>query len=134
VFHGIEFPPAGECGDPETLAEFARLAEEVGWDGVFLEDYAFYHNDTYRSVPGAPTYDPWVALAAMAARTEGERTEPAPFDLVVGGDERREDWDEERSVISSLAEAGATWWLEWVPAAGFEEMRRAIVRGPLRPS
>ena len=286
MFYGIEFPPAGECGDPKALAEFARLAEEVGWDGAFLEDYAFYHNDTYRSVPGVPTYDPWVALAAMATQTkrvrlgtaitplprrrpwklareavsldylsggrlilgvgsgdvsdkgfthfgeitgpkqrarlldEGleilvglmsgspfsykgehytieevtflpeplqhpripiwvggmwprkvplrraarrdgfipykqaedgrqvvmtpedvrliraavkrERTEPGPFDLVVGGDERREDWDEERSVISSLAEAGATWWLEWVPAAGFEEMRRAVVRGPLR--
>ena len=258
----------------------------MGWDGAFLEDYAFYHNDTYRSVPGVPTYDPWVALAAMATQTERvrlgtaitllprrrpwklareavsldylsggrlilgvgsgdvsdkgfthfgeitgpkqrarlldegleilvglmsgspfsykgehytieevtflpeplqhpripiwvggmwprkvplrraarrdgfipykqaedgrqvdmtpedvrriraaverERTEPGPFDLVVGGDERREDWDEERSVISSLAEAGATWWLEWVPAASFEEMCRAIVRGPLR--
>src|SRR5215213_3842357 len=286
MFYGIEFPPAGECGDPKALAEFARLAEEVGWDGVFLEDYAFYHNDTYRSVPGAPTYDPWICLAAMATRTErvrlgtaitplprrrpwklareavsldylsggrlilgvgsgdvldkgfthfGEETDPkrraglldegleiltglmsgipfsyegehysveevtflpepvqrpripiwvgglwpkkaplrraacwdgfipykqvedgwqvdmtpeevyqiratiereriesAPFDLVVGGDERREDWEEERSVISSLAEAGATWWLEWVPAASFEEMCRAIVRGPLR--
>src|SRR5215211_4964732 len=73
MFYGIEFPAAGECGAPRTLAEFARLAEEVGWDGVFLEDYAFNHNDTYRSVPGAPTYDPWVALAAMAAQTERVR-------------------------------------------------------------
>jgi alkanesulfonate monooxygenase SsuD/methylene tetrahydromethanopterin reductase-like flavin-dependent oxidoreductase (luciferase family) len=40
---------------------------------VFLEDYSFYHNDTYRSVPGAPTYDPWVALAAMATQTERVR-------------------------------------------------------------
>jgi hypothetical protein len=31
VFYGIEFPPAGGCGDPKALAEFARLAEEVGW-------------------------------------------------------------------------------------------------------
>lgn len=67
----------------------------------------------------------------IRAAVERERTEPGPFDLVVGGDERREDWDEERSVISSLAEAGATWWLEWVPAASFEEMCRAVVRGPL---
>jgi alkanesulfonate monooxygenase SsuD/methylene tetrahydromethanopterin reductase-like flavin-dependent oxidoreductase (luciferase family) len=47
----------------------------------------------------------------IRATIECERTEPSPFDLVVGGDERREDWDEERSVISSLAEAGASWWL-----------------------
>jgi len=63
---------------------------------------------------------------------ECERTESAPFDLVVGGDERRKDWEEERSVISSLAEAGANWWLEWLAASGVEEMRRAVVRGPLR--
>ena len=61
-----------------------------------------------------------------------QRGEPALFDLVVGGEERREDWDEERSVIYALAEAGATWWLEWVAAATFEEMRRAVARGPLR--
>ncbi len=288
MLHGIEFPAAGECGDPKSLGELARLAEEAGWDGVFLEDYAVYSNDVYRSVAGAPTHDPWVALAAMAIRTErvrlgtavtalprcrpwklareavsvdhlsggrlvlgagagdmadegftrfGEETDPkrraslldegldvlaglwsgepfayegehhtveevtflptpvqrpripiwvggvwprkapvrraarwdgfipykhvedggrqedmnpedvreilaavgrerddpaAPFDLVVGGEERREDWEEERSVISSLEEAGATWWLEWVAAASFEEMRRAVARGPLR--
>jgi hypothetical protein len=38
------------------------------------------------------------------------------------------------SVISYFAEEGATWWLEWFPAAGFDEMRRAVVRGPLRAS
>jgi len=167
---------AGERGDPKTLAELARLAEDAGWDGKFLEDYVFYHNDTYRSLPGAPTYYPWIrqggdvparARAAapdsdlwvgglwprkgplrsaarwdgfipykqvedgrqvdltpeevyqIRATTERERTEAAPFDLVVGGDERRKDWEEERAVIFSLAEAGVTWWLEWVPAAGF---------------
>lgn len=62
-----------------------------------------------------------------------ERDDPAaPFDLVVGGEERRGDWEEERSVISSLEEAGATWWLEWVAASSFGKMRRAVARGPLR--
>ena len=32
----------------------------------------------------------------IRATTERERTEAAPFDLVVGGDERRKDWEEER--------------------------------------
>ena len=31
-------------------------------------------------------------------------------------------------MIYSLAEAGATWWLECVPAAGFGEMRRAVCK------
>jgi alkanesulfonate monooxygenase SsuD/methylene tetrahydromethanopterin reductase-like flavin-dependent oxidoreductase (luciferase family) len=71
--HGIEFPPAGECGHPKALAELARLAEEPGWDSVFLEDYLVNHNATYRSVSGTPTHDPWVCLAAMATRTERVR-------------------------------------------------------------
>ncbi len=40
------------------------LAEQSGWDGVFIEDYIVYQNKT-----GTPTYDPWVCLAAMAVRT-----------------------------------------------------------------
>src|ERR687886_390202 len=95
MFYGIEFPAAGECGDPRTLAEFARLAEEAGWDGVFLEDYVFYHNDTYRSVPGAPTYDPWVALAAMATQTERVRLGTAITPLP-----RRRPWKLAREAVS----------------------------------
>lgn len=44
------------------------LAEEVGWDGVFLEDYICFQGD-----PVAPTCDPWVALAAIAVRTRRVR-------------------------------------------------------------
>ena len=101
------------------------LHRAARWDGFI----------PYKQVEGGRQVDMTPEdVRRIRTTIERERTEPAPFDLVVGGDERREDWDEERSVISSLAEAGATWWLEWVPAAGFEEMRRAIVRGPLRPS
>jgi alkanesulfonate monooxygenase SsuD/methylene tetrahydromethanopterin reductase-like flavin-dependent oxidoreductase (luciferase family) len=62
---GLCLPNGGACGDARTLAEFAHLAEQTGWDGVFLEDYIVWqgHQDI-------PTYDPWVALAAMALRTE----------------------------------------------------------------
>lgn len=68
----------------------------------------------------------------IGAAVERERPDSAPFDIVVGGEERREDWDAERSVIATLAEAGATWWLEWVPAASLEEMSRTVGRAPLR--
>lgn len=63
--YGLGLPNGGVCGDPRTLAEFAHLAEQAGWEGVFIEDYIFWqgHQDL-------PTCDPWVALAAMAARTE----------------------------------------------------------------
>ncbi|MGH2487727.1 MAG: LLM class flavin-dependent oxidoreductase [Ktedonobacterales bacterium] len=62
--YGLELPNAGIGGDPRVLADLAQLAEVAGWDGVFLEDYI-----THSSAYDAATYDPWVALAAMALHT-----------------------------------------------------------------
>src|SRR5258708_39275280 len=61
----LNLPNGGDCGDARTLAEFAALAEDAGWDGVLLEDYIVYQNRQ-----DIPTYDPWVSLAVMALRTE----------------------------------------------------------------
>jgi alkanesulfonate monooxygenase SsuD/methylene tetrahydromethanopterin reductase-like flavin-dependent oxidoreductase (luciferase family) len=285
--YGLNLPNGGACHDARTLAEFARLAEESGWDGVFLEDYLVWqgHQDV-------PTYDAWVALSAMALSTQrirlgtmvtalprrrpwkvaretvtldhlsngrlilgvglgdtsvfirdpsfthfgevtstqqrgqmldealdvlvglwggepfsydGEyyhvkevtflprpvqspripiwigggwplkgpaqraarwdgscmykhpgkgsseqytpddirtlkvfvdshRTASASFDIALGGGGRSEDWEQERALIRSLAEAGATWWIEYLPPwlGGLDEMRQCITRGPLR--
>lgn len=279
--YGLEIPNGGECGDPHIFADLVHLAEEAGWDGIFLEDYICYY-----SAPDAPTYDPWVALAAMALRTERirlgtmvtplsrrrpwklarelvtldhlsdgrmilgvglgdpqdkgfthfgamtdaktraelldesleilpglwsgrpfsyrgkhysvdevtflpgpvqspripiwvggsaqrkgvvrragrwdgivpyklpdtgdwrdmtptdvralkasidqQRTTSLPFDIAIGGRSRRDDWEQERALIRSLAEAGATWWMAADPAADVDAMRVAIGRGPLR--
>jgi hypothetical protein len=62
--YGVALPTGGECGDPRFLVELSVLAEEIGWDGVFLEDYICYQGD-----PARPTCDTWVALAAIAVRT-----------------------------------------------------------------
>jgi alkanesulfonate monooxygenase SsuD/methylene tetrahydromethanopterin reductase-like flavin-dependent oxidoreductase (luciferase family) len=282
--YGLILPNAGPCGDPRTLAQFAALAENAGWDGVFLEDYLVYQNQV-----GVPTYDPWVCLAAVAMGTSrvrlgtmvtpvprrrvqklaaecvaldhlsagrvvlgvglGDQTDasltafgdapsaavrgrqldeslealvglwsgeafsymaefvridhatlaPKPlqqpripiwvggrypnpravaraarwdgaclfksvsaedvtpvdwtpgdlqalraevgrqrsldgYDIAIGGRERAANWDAERRLIAELAEAGATWWIEWVRHGSREEMQPAIERGPLRGS
>lgn len=54
------------------------------------------------------------------------------FDLALGGAERSDDWEQERATIKALAEAGATWWMEYIAVGTFEETVRRIVRGPLR--
>ena len=55
----------GPCGHPRALADLARIAEYSGWDAVLLEDYIIHG-----IAPGQiPVYDPWIALAAMAAVT-----------------------------------------------------------------
>jgi len=66
VMHfGLNLPNGGASADPRTMADLAELAEQSGWDGVFLEDYIVYQNRI-----GTPTYDPWITLAAMATRTQ----------------------------------------------------------------
>jgi len=270
--YGLELPIGGVCSDARTLAELAYLAEEAGWDGVFIEDYiVHWHAHDPR------TCDPWIALAAMALRTKhirlgttvtplsrrrpwklaretvtldhlsngrlilgaglGDESEPgfakvgeiidarqrakrldealdvlaglwsgkpfsydgqfyrvsevtflpkplqtpripiwvggmprrgpmqrasrwdgfapadlmtpeevrafkalvesrqgtsAPFDIAIGGRERGADWQEEQARIRSLAEAGATWWLEFIEPNKLYAMRACVERGPLR--
>ncbi len=53
------------------------------------------------------------------------------FDLVIGGQRRRTDWAAESDYIASVAEAGATWFCEWIPPGTREEMLAATARGPL---
>jgi alkanesulfonate monooxygenase SsuD/methylene tetrahydromethanopterin reductase-like flavin-dependent oxidoreductase (luciferase family) len=274
VQFGLALPTGGECGDPRFLVELAELAEDAGWDGIFLEDYVFYQGD-----PARPTCNTWVALAAMAMRTkrvrlgvevvalprrrpwnvareaaaidqlsegrmilgvaQGDTGDPGfghfreetdarvrselldeglaiiaglwagePFsfrgkhftvdevtfrplpvqqpripiwigggypnpgpiaralewdgaclyrrddghltaedvrnlreragnrswDISVGGQQRRADWDEEREQIRAVAEAGADWWVEWLEPADRDTMQVAAGREPLRNS
>jgi alkanesulfonate monooxygenase SsuD/methylene tetrahydromethanopterin reductase-like flavin-dependent oxidoreductase (luciferase family) len=72
----VSLPTGGECGDPRFLVELAERVEVAGWDGLFLEDYVCYQGD-----PAEPTCNTWIALAAIATRTERIRlgTEVTPL-------------------------------------------------------
>lgn len=59
--YGVVLPNFGDYFDPRILAELARDAERVGWDGFFLWDHVLLWP--------TPTVDPWVALTAVALRT-----------------------------------------------------------------
>jgi len=62
----------GAVGDrhPAALAQLAALTEECGWDAMFLEDYVDYQGT------GAPTWDVWVCLSAIASATSRIRLGP----------------------------------------------------------
>ncbi|MFE9957461.1 hypothetical protein [Micromonospora sp. NPDC005299] len=68
-----------------------------------------------------------LVAALPAVRADGQR-----FDVAIGGRRRRPDERAERAYLAELAAAGATWWLEYVPAGDPAEMRAAVARGPLR--
>lgn len=58
--YGISIPPFTGAA---TVVDWARIAEEAGWDGVFVWDHLQWDG---RVAP----LDPWVVLGAMASRTE----------------------------------------------------------------
>jgi alkanesulfonate monooxygenase SsuD/methylene tetrahydromethanopterin reductase-like flavin-dependent oxidoreductase (luciferase family) len=61
--YGYYAPNVGCCGDAAVLADLAAESETSGWDGFFIWDHMQW--------PGMePAVDPWVALAAIALRTE----------------------------------------------------------------
>ncbi|MCA1783215.1 MAG: LLM class flavin-dependent oxidoreductase [Dermatophilaceae bacterium] len=61
--YGISVPP---FTDAATVLDWAHIAEESGWDGVFVWDHLQWDGKV------APL-DPWVVLGAMAARTDRVR-------------------------------------------------------------
>jgi alkanesulfonate monooxygenase SsuD/methylene tetrahydromethanopterin reductase-like flavin-dependent oxidoreductase (luciferase family) len=61
---GIFVAPFGELSEPAVVAGLAQEAEAAGWDGFFLWDHVAYRE------PVREIADPWITLAAIAARTE----------------------------------------------------------------
>src|SRR5215468_1636529 len=88
--YGLSLPNGGVCGDARMLAELGCLAEEAGWDGVFVEDYIVHQSDG-----AVPTCDPWIALAAIAVGTSRVRlgTSVTPLN-------RRRPWKVAREAVA----------------------------------
>jgi alkanesulfonate monooxygenase SsuD/methylene tetrahydromethanopterin reductase-like flavin-dependent oxidoreductase (luciferase family) len=63
---GVYLPNFGAFGEARTLAELAHDAEAAGWDGFFIWDHIARPMHT-------PVVDAWVALSAIAMRTERVR-------------------------------------------------------------
>src|SRR5579884_3931949 len=61
--YALNLPAFGEFADVRVLAALAREAEDAGWDGFFIWDHI-------QSERGRSVADPWVALAAIAVKTE----------------------------------------------------------------
>jgi alkanesulfonate monooxygenase SsuD/methylene tetrahydromethanopterin reductase-like flavin-dependent oxidoreductase (luciferase family) len=72
------------------------------------------------------------ALKRFMESHGNEEQRARPYEIMLGGRDRADDWEQDRALIRSLAEVGVTWWVEYVPASELEEMRESVKRGPLR--
>ncbi|MGH2516156.1 MAG: LLM class flavin-dependent oxidoreductase, partial [Ktedonobacterales bacterium] len=77
------------------------------------------------------TADEVRALIADIAR---QRTAAEPFAIALGGGMRGDDIVQERERIRAMAEAGATWWMEYVyqEVGDLDAMKARIKEGPVR--
>lgn len=84
----LNVPNFGALSDPNTLMELASDAELSGWDGFFLWDHMLLWDRN-------PIADPWIALAAIAVRTERIRIGPMVTPVA-----RRRPWKVAREATS----------------------------------
>jgi alkanesulfonate monooxygenase SsuD/methylene tetrahydromethanopterin reductase-like flavin-dependent oxidoreductase (luciferase family) len=77
----VGLPNVGDYGDPKLLIELALVAEDAGWDGVFVWDHVAYRER------GWPVVDPYMTVAAIAAVTSRVR-----LGVLVSALARRRPW------------------------------------------
>jgi len=107
----------------------AVVDRAAGWDGMC--PYRFDPDNPYRDAPETLGPDEVRQIAADIAARRGSLED---FDVVIGGRERIADTEARQHLVADLEDAGATWWMEWVPDAPREVMEAAITRGPLPAS
>ena len=73
--YGLCLANIGTYSDPRAVVALAEEAEQVGWEALLVWDHLGF-------VWGPPAADPWVTLAAVAARTSslvlGTNVTPVP--------------------------------------------------------
>jgi alkanesulfonate monooxygenase SsuD/methylene tetrahydromethanopterin reductase-like flavin-dependent oxidoreductase (luciferase family) len=87
--YGLTLPNVGVYGDARTLSDLARVAEEAGWDGFFLWDTIHFQAEKQA------VCDPWIALAAVAMRTERIK-----IGTMVAAPARRQPWKMARETVT----------------------------------
>ncbi|HEY0734706.1 MAG TPA: LLM class flavin-dependent oxidoreductase [Herpetosiphonaceae bacterium] len=88
--HALNLPITDTFSKPQFLGELAQEAEAAGWDGVFVWDYLLF--DPQRR---PPVTDPWIALAAVAMRTQHVKIGPMVTSLA-----RRRPWKVAREIVA----------------------------------
>jgi alkanesulfonate monooxygenase SsuD/methylene tetrahydromethanopterin reductase-like flavin-dependent oxidoreductase (luciferase family) len=86
---GVHLPNFAALSDPAAIADLAARAEAAGWDGFFVWDHVARPEGTF------PMAEPWIALTAVAMRTQRLRIGPLVTPLA-----RRRPWNVARQVAT----------------------------------
>ncbi|HEY1625425.1 MAG TPA: LLM class flavin-dependent oxidoreductase [Streptosporangiaceae bacterium] len=62
--YAVNVPNFGDFADPRVVADLARLAEQSGWDALFVWDHVTWVKAKQREIA-----DPWILLTAAALAT-----------------------------------------------------------------
>ena len=111
----------GAYPHPRPLRRAAR------WDGAVLYPAAAPDSAEDTEQPLTPQQ-----ISDIRHVIETYRSSPGPFDIVAGGPERGPDPGPTRELVRQSAQAGATWFSEWIPPGDPGTMRAIIARGPAR--
>jgi alkanesulfonate monooxygenase SsuD/methylene tetrahydromethanopterin reductase-like flavin-dependent oxidoreductase (luciferase family) len=101
----------------------ATVQRAARWDGALLGFKAGANGEEIAMTP--------TDVQALVSDIRRLRTMDG-YDVIMGGRARNPDEAAELRWIRMMADAGATWWMEWLPPAPAHTMRSAVGRGPLR--
>ncbi|HEV2374435.1 MAG TPA: LLM class flavin-dependent oxidoreductase [Streptosporangiaceae bacterium] len=131
TFHGRHFHVEKLTLSPRPVQQ-PRIPVWVGGDwqlrGVRARITRWDGSCVYK---GSPSQE-WQDMTAADVREIRSAVGRPEFDIALGGRARAEDWDQDREHIRSIADAGATWWSEWVEPGDRQRTIDAVRRGPLR--
>ena len=86
--YGVSLPNKGIYSDINIVVEMAQAAEVAGWDGFYLWDHVAGPAKT-------PFVDPWICMAAIAAKTKKMR-----LGIMVTPLSRRRPWKVAREIVA----------------------------------
>jgi hypothetical protein len=97
------------------------MKRAISWDGLIPQVYKA--DMGYTITPDE--------IRSMNAFIAEHRTQSAPFDVIVGGSTPGKNRKKATAKVRPYAEAGGTWWLEYLWAS-VDKMRARIKQGPPR--
>lgn len=100
------------------------------WDGFCPASTAKFEKNGWKGVP--MTLSDVISMKEFIYNLRKDKA--VPFDIVLGGNTRADDWKKEKELRSQYIDASPSWWVEYVPQSfiGSDSAQTIIKTGPIR--